>query len=139
MTRPLKRHDRVRVYRGSGYSQTGIVVDLTSTWAIVSMAGSAHATWGGPPSQCVRINPNGIGAVVAMVAAARMVLGGWSIKARSVRKQCNHWDFVSCGMSDNCHAACGQTWLGDNISPDIDDVDCPACLAIHARASGVKP
>ena len=149
MTHPLKRHDRVRVDRGGWgvYSETGIVVHLAYDWAIVSLDGPDNRTWGGPPSLCTHYELDGvyrgprIGAVVAMVAAARMALGGWSHDLpRHISEEYVHWDFVPYGMGHVFQAACGDIWLDDNVSADIDDVDCPSCLAIHARASGqVKP
>lgn len=96
-------------------------------WLEHDRAPHAHPRFGGP----------GIGAVVAMVAAARMVLGDWSDGRGLTGTPVTHWDFVEPWMSCLSHAACGTVYP-DDYSPTsgIEDVDCPACLAIHARVYG---
>ena len=79
----------------------------------------------------------GIGAVVAMVAAARMVLGGWSTVLRRRESPVTHWDFVPAWMTTGALPACGDYWPFDyGIASGIEDVNCPDCIAI-ARWAGV--
>jgi hypothetical protein len=81
----------------------------------------------------------GIGAVVAMVAAARMVLGGWSAVLRRRESPVTHWDVVPAWMTNGALPACGDYWPFDHgIASGIEDADCPDCLAI-ARRAGVLP
>lgn len=76
-----------------------------------------------------------IGAVVAMVAAARMVMGGWQdCTRRPFKTPPTHWDFMPATMTTELHSACGDSWPCDTLAAGIDDVDCPDCLAIARRA-----
>lgn len=80
----------------------------------------------------------GIGAVVAMVAAARMVASGW--RPRDVDGDgLAHWDWVPRHISLERAAACGAIAEGgDYTVSGIEFVDCPDCLAIHGRATEVS-
>lgn len=81
----------------------------------------------------------GVGAVVAMVAAARMVRGGWSSRPWARGDGVIHWDFVAPWMTHAAISACGRYRHGDyGFAPDLDDVDCPDCLAIARRAGVLK-
>ena len=83
-------------------------------------------------------DPPGIGAAVAMVAAARMVASGWGA-ALPWRWQRAHWDWMPQHISDERAPACGHISSDDYSVTGIEFVDCDACLAIHAKACGVKP
>ena len=70
----------------------------------------------------------GIGAVVAMVASARMVRPFTRV---GVGRQYRHWDGVPFPWHFS-HPACH----GDGITTHISNVDCPDCLRMHAMVYG---
>lgn len=81
----------------------------------------------------------GIGAVVAMVAAARIVAGQWKAILLRLPGPVMHWDFAPAWMATRAVPACGECWPSDyGAAYDLEDVDCPDCLAIARRAGVLK-
>lgn len=79
----------------------------------------------------------GIGTVVAMVAAARMVASGWGASLPR-RWQRAHWDWVPSRISLGRAPACGNMSSYDYAVTDIEFVDCENCLRMHAQANKKK-
>ena len=78
-----------------------------------------------------------IGAVVAMVAAARMAHGGWQPSAGQ-RDESTHWDWMPTHVGCVERPACGGgRWL-DYALPagEIAEVTCPDCRRMHAMVYG---
>jgi len=91
--------------------------------------------WWVPELSVKPIHQPGIGAVVAMVAAARMAQGAWLIS------QCQdviHWDWMPVHIACVDVLACGggSPWDVGVPAGEIDDVDCPDCLKMYRRVYG---
>jgi hypothetical protein len=74
----------------------------------------------------------GIGAVVAMVAAA-MTIAGHRLPADPDGDGFYCWAYHFGGM---VVPACGRHWARLAKTSDVEDIDCPHCLRMHAMVYG---
>lgn len=108
--------------------------------------------WDVPADSLRPLHQPGIGAVVAMVAAARMAQGSWK---RAPGPEREHWTKRDDWEQDICHWWVGTSFIGikgyegdalacgsDEFDPSaigleaIEKVTCPDCLRMHAMVYG---
>jgi hypothetical protein len=100
-------------------------------WAEVGWTGMA---WDVPSDALRPIYQPGIGAVVAMVAAARMAEGFWG-RDGTAEKLATHWSPLNVSTWGEA-AACGVDDAWAPTSESIHEVTCPDCLKMYRRVYG---